>query len=129
MRNQTAFGVNGKIAIAWITTIAERLALNGGGFMLPGGSVVLGFRETAQGLELKFELLRKATPVSSQQMLDAVWMQLAQRPASQSAYRRWMQAMSTAKDSSYGEISVVSVRVTPRMNARLNIYFRPAGYE
>lgn len=101
----------------------------GGRFTLPDGSVVLSLRDTRKGLEMKLEVLLGGFPDPPRQMHGLIQMHLAQRPESQRALRHWMQAMTPDEYPSPGPMSVVGVRIRPELGARLNIYFRPVGYE
>lgn len=108
----------------------------GGRFILPEGSVVLALRDTGRGIEMKVEILMPSVPDPPREMHGLIQMHLAQRPESQRALQRWLAAMApeggvTASSSaaSAGDISVLSVRVTPSTPARLTLYFRPSGYD
>jgi hypothetical protein len=101
----------------------------GGRFVLPEGSVVLGLRDTTRGLELKLDVLLPAVPDPPREMHGLIQMYLAQRPEMQRALKQWMQAMTPDAYGSPGKMSVIGVKVNPRMPARLSIYFRPVGYE
>lgn len=105
----------------------------GGRFVLPEGSVVIALRDTGRGIEMKVEILMPAVPDPPREMHGLIQMHLAQRPDSQRALQRWLSAMAPEAGPgdvpSAGDISVLSVRVTPSTPARLTLYFRPSGYE
>jgi hypothetical protein len=101
----------------------------GGRFELPDGSTVVSLRDTQKGIEMKLEILLAGFPDPPRQMHGLIQMHLAQRPNSQQALRYWLQAMTPDEYSSPGDISVIGVRVRPELGARLNIYFRPVGYD
>ncbi|MGE5047951.1 MAG: hypothetical protein ACM3PC_05245 [Deltaproteobacteria bacterium] len=102
----------------------------GGRFTLPEGSVVLALRETSRGMEMKLEILLPGIADPPREMHGLIQMHLAQRPDSQRALRNWIQAMSLDDGAeTCGQISVVSVRVSPQVGSRLTLYFRPTGYE
>ncbi len=101
----------------------------GGRFTIPEGAIVLGLRDTSKGMELKLEILMPGIPEPPREMHGLINMHLAQRPDAQRSFRHWMQAMTPDEYRSPGDISVVSARVTPVTGARLNVYFRPVGYE
>jgi hypothetical protein len=61
-------------------------------------------------------------------MYQLLNMVMAERPNSQSALRRWAQAMTPDEEEGPGRISVVSFRVQPQLGARCSIYLRPSGY-
>lgn len=108
----------------------------GGRFILPEGSVVLALRDTGRGIEMKVEILMPSVPDPPREMHGLIQMHLAQRPDSQRALQRWLAAMAPEGSASAGgdaasagDISVLSVRVTPSTPARLTLYFRPSGYD
>ncbi len=99
--------------------------ITGGRFTLPSGSVVIGLRNTPKGIELKLDLLLPAFPDPPRQMHGLIKMHLAQRPDSERAMRDWMQALTPDDAKGPGDLSVIGVRVNPKLPARLNIYLRP----
>lgn len=101
----------------------------GGRFTLPEGSVVIALRDTTKGMEMKLEIVMPAVPDPPRQMHGLIQMQLAQRPESQRALQHWIQAMTPDDYPTPGDISVVSVRVSPTVNGRLSLYFVPVGYD
>jgi hypothetical protein len=101
----------------------------GGRFTLPEGSVVIGLRDTAKGIEMKLEIVLPAVPDPPRQMHGLIQMHLSQRPESQRALQHWIQAMTPDDFSTPGDISVVSVRVSPAASGRLSLYFVPVGYD
>ncbi len=68
-------------------------------------------------------------PEPPHEMHGLIQMHMSQRPDSLRAMQNWMQAMTPDDCNTCGDISAVSVRVTPLMGARLNVYFRPTGYD
>lgn len=100
----------------------------GGRFVLPEGSVILGIRDTAKGIELKLDVLLGGMPDPPMQMYDLINMVLAERPHSQGELKRWAQALTPDNDGGPGQISVVSFRVQPQLATRCSIYLRPSGY-
>ncbi|MCB9762529.1 MAG: hypothetical protein H6739_22210 [Alphaproteobacteria bacterium] len=98
--------------------------ITGGRFTLPAGSAVMGLRDTPKGIELKLDVLLPAFPDPPRQMHGLIQLHLAQRPESQRSLRNWMQAMSP-DHGNVGDMSVVGVKVNPKMPSRLTIYFRP----
>jgi len=102
----------------------------GGRFTLPEGSVILGLRDTAHGMEMKLDVLLPGVPDLPAELPQLVDMLLEQRPESRAAFANWRQALSP--DEAYGNpgrLSVVSVRVKPQQSGRLTLYFRPVGYD
>lgn len=103
--------------------------LLGGRFTLRDGSVIIGLRDTRRGIEMKLEVLLGGFPDPPREMHGLIKMHLAQRPDSQHALENWIQANTPDDYTTPGDISVLGVRVRPQMGARLNIYFRPVGYD
>jgi hypothetical protein len=101
----------------------------GGRFTLPEGSAVLGLRDTSRGIELRLDVLMPGVNDPPREMHGLIQMFLEQRPAALQALRHWFQAMTLDDQRSPGDISVVTVRVTPTMNGRLSVYFRPTGFD
>lgn len=101
----------------------------GGRFVLPEGSVVIALRDTGRGIEMKLEILLPGIPDPPREMHGLIQLHLSQRPDSQRALESWLAAMAPEASASAGDISVLSVRVTPATGARLTLYFRPSGYE
>ena len=101
----------------------------GGRFVLPHGSTVIGLRDTPKGMEMKLEVLLAGFPDPPSNMGELVHMNLSRRPESLRALKRWVQASTPDDHSGPGQMSVLSVRVRPDMGSRLNIYFRPVGYD
>jgi hypothetical protein len=101
----------------------------GGRFTLPEGSVVLALRDTSRGMEMKLEILLPAIPDPPREMHGLIQLHLSQRPESQRALQQWMRAMVPDEHRTVGDMTVVSVRVTPQTGGRLTLYFRPVGYD
>lgn len=101
----------------------------GGRFVLPEGSVVIALRDTGKGIEMKLEILLPSVPDPPREMHGLIQMHLSQRPDSQRALQEWLSAMAPDDAPSAGDMTVLSVRVTPATGARLTLYFRPSGYE
>jgi hypothetical protein len=100
----------------------------GGRFVLPEGSVILGLRDTSRGMEMKLDTLLGAVPDPPAELPQLLEMQMGRRPGSLRAFRHWKQAMTPDAYGSPGQLSVVSVKVSPPIPSRLTVYFRPAGY-
>lgn len=101
----------------------------GGRFVLPHGSTVIGLRDTPKGMEMKLEVLLNGFPDPPQNLGDLLQMHLARRPDSLRALQRWAVASTPDAYQGPGDLSVISVRVRPQLGARLNVYFRPVGYD
>lgn len=100
----------------------------GGRFILPEGSVIIGLRDTAKGMEMKLDVLLGAMPDPPPQMYELINMVMAERPQAQNDLRRWVSAMTPDDLPGPGHISVVSFRVRHDLPTRCSIYLRPAGY-
>ena len=103
--------------------------LLGGRFTLPDGAVLIGLRDTSRGIEMKLDLLLPGVPDPPRDLANLIQMHMALRPDSLRHMRSWMQAMTPDEARGPGDISAVSVRVTPELSARLTVYFLPVGYE
>lgn len=105
----------------------------GGRFDLPERSVLLGLRETAEGPEVKLEVLLGMLPDLPANFLDLLTLGLAERPRQLRALGRWLWAFtpddSTAPPAWPGDFSVLSIRATPRTPARVSLYLRPIEFE
>jgi hypothetical protein len=101
----------------------------GGRFEIPNGGVLIGLRNTPAGVELKFEILLGAIPDLPAGFLDLLKLGLAERPRQLRALDRWLDAFGVGADQEDGHFSVLSVRVTPRDQARISLYIRPLEFE
>jgi hypothetical protein len=101
----------------------------GGRFELPNGSVLIGLRQTQEGVELKLEVLLAAIPDLPGRFVDLIRLGLAERPRQLQALERWMQAFGVQDANQPGHFSVLSVRVTPQSDARISLYVRPIEFE
>jgi hypothetical protein len=101
----------------------------GGRFELPNGGVLLGLRETTEGIELKLEILLAAVPDLPARFLDLLRLGLAERPRQLAALDRWLSAFGVEDANQQGHFSVLSVRVSPRSPARISLYVRPIEFE
>lgn len=101
----------------------------GGRFELPPGGVLLGMRETADGVELKLEILLAAIPDLPMRFLDLIKLGLAERPRQLQALSRWLDAFGVDAGGEQGHFSVLSIRVTPSSQARISLYVRPIEFE
>jgi hypothetical protein len=101
----------------------------GGRFHLPDGSVLIGLAETPEGPELKLEIMLGRLPDVPQSFLDLLALGLSERPRELRALVRWLQAFTPEDGGSAGEISVLSIRTTPRMSPRVALHLRPVEFE
>lgn len=101
----------------------------GGRFELPNGGVLIGMRETPDGVELKLEILLAALPDLPGRFLDLLRLGLAERPRQVAALERWLSAFGVDDAQEQGHFSVLSVRVSPSASARISLYVRPIEFE
>jgi len=101
----------------------------GGRFELPNGGVLIGLREGAEGVELKLEILLSSLPDLPARFLDLLKLGLAERPRQLAALDRWLGAFGMEDAGEQGGFSVLSVRVSPRSQARISLYVRPIEFE
>jgi hypothetical protein len=101
----------------------------GGRFELPNGGVLIGMRDTPEGVEMKLEILLAAVPDLPARFLDLLRLGLAERPRQVAALERWLSAFGVDDASEQGHFSVLSVRVTPTSPARISLYVRPIEFE
>jgi hypothetical protein len=101
----------------------------GGRFHLPDGSVLVGLAETPEGPELKLEILLGRLPDVPQSFLDLLALGLSERPRELRALVRWLEAFTPDDGESAGEISVLSIRTTPRTTPRVALHLRPVEFE
>jgi hypothetical protein len=133
----------GPLAIAALGPLMNRLGIGhqlpslmrvvgvalGGRFELPNGGVLIGLRDTGQGVELKLEILLASLPDLPTRFLDLLRLGLAERPRQVAALERWLAAFGVDDASEQGHFSVLSVRVSPTSQARISLYVRPIEFE
>jgi len=61
--------------------------------------------------------------------LDLLTLGLAERPRQLHALGRWLHAFTPESAEWPGSFSVLSIRTTPRLPARVSLYLRPAEFE
>ncbi len=140
---RVTFMHRGPLAVAALGPLMNRLGIGhqlpslmrvvgvalGGRFELPNGGVLIGLRDTPEGVELKLEILLAALPDLPARFLDLLRLGLAERPRQLSALDRWLSAFGVEDANEQGHFSVLSVRVTPRSQARISLYVRPIEFE
>jgi hypothetical protein len=100
----------------------------GGRFELPSGGVLIGLRQTPEGVEMKLEILLASIPDLPGRFLDLLKLGLAERPRQLAALSRWLDAFGMEANEQ-GHFSVLSIRVTPHSPARISLYVRPIEFE
>jgi len=140
---RVTFMHRGPLALAALGPLMNRLGIGhqlpslmrvvgvalGGRFELPNGGVLVGLRETPQGVEMKLEVLLAALPDLPNRFLDLLRLGLAERPRQVAALERWLTAFGVDDASEQGHFSVLSVRVSPTSQARISLYVRPIEFE
>jgi hypothetical protein len=140
---RVTFMHRGPLAIASLGPLMNRLGVGhqlpslmrvvgvalGGLFQIPNGGCLLGLRETPEGVELKLEILLAALPDLPGRFLDLLRLGLAERPRQLTALERWLAAFGVDDANQPGHFSVLSVRVTPKSQARISLYVRPIEFE
>jgi hypothetical protein len=101
----------------------------GGRFDLPEGSVLLGIGNSDAGPELKIEILLSMIPDVPAGFLELLGLALSERPRELNGLSRWLRAFTPDEFDWPGEFSVLSIRVTPNMPARVSLYLRPVEFE
>jgi hypothetical protein len=101
----------------------------GGRFDLPEQSVLLGLKETAEGPEIKLEIMLGTLPDVPPSFLDLLTLSLAERPRHLQGLGRWLRAFTPEEHDWPGRFSVLSVRATPQTSARVSLYLRPVEFE
>jgi hypothetical protein len=101
----------------------------GGRFDLPERSVLIGLRETPEGPEIKLEVLLGMLPDLPPSFLDLLRLGMSERPRELNALGRWLCAFTPESYEWPGEFSVLSIRTTPLMPARVALYLRPVEFE
>ncbi len=140
---RVTFMHRGPLALAALGPLMNRLGIGhqlpslmrvvgvalGGRFELPNGGVLIGLRDTPQGVEMKLEVLLAALPDMPGRFLDLLRLGLAERPRQVAALERWLTAFGVDDASEQGHFSVLSVRVSPTSQARISLYVRPIEFE
>jgi hypothetical protein len=140
---RVTFMHRGPLALAALGPLMNRLGIGhqlpslmrvvgvalGGRFELPNGGVLIGLRDTPQGVEMKLEVLLAALPDMPGRFLDLLRLGLAERPRQVAALERWLAAFGVDDASEQGHFSVLSVRVSPTSQARISLYVRPIEFE
>lgn len=140
---RVTFMHRGPLALAALGPLMNRLGIGhqlpslmrivgvalGGRFELPNGGVLIGLRDTPNGVEMKLEVLLAALPDLPARFVDLLRLGLAERPRQVAALERWLSAFGVDDASEQGHFSVLSVRVTPHSQARISLYVRPIEFE
>lgn len=101
----------------------------GGRFDLPPRAALIGLAGTPQDPELKLEVLLSMIPDLPAAFPELLRLGLAERPQQLRAMELWYQAFTPDSLDWPGNLSVLSVRITRRSPARVNVYLRPVEFE
>jgi len=101
----------------------------GGRFTLPPQSILLGLAGSLQAPELKLEILLGMIDDVPTEFPQLLRLGLAERPQQLRAMERWYEAFTPDDGNWPGNLSVLSVRVTRDMPARVSVYLRPVEFE
>ena len=101
----------------------------GGRFDLPGRSLFVGLAGALHDPELKLEVALGTLPDLPASFLSLLELGLSERPRELQGLQRWLQAFTPESVGWPGQFSVLSVRVTRRMPARVSLYLRPVEFE
>jgi hypothetical protein len=140
---RVTFMHRGPLALAALGPLMNRLGIGhqlpslmrvvgvalGGRFELPNGGVLIGLRDTPEGVEMKLEVLLAALPDLPGRFLDLLRLGLAERPRQVAALERWLSAFGVDDANEQGHFSVLSVNVTPKSQARISLYVRPIEFQ
>lgn len=133
----------GPLRVAGLGPLMDRLGLGhqlpsimqvvgltlGGRFDLPERSVMVGLGEGGEGPELKLEIILGALPDLPTAFLNLLALGLNERPRQLRALDRWLHAFTPERYDEPGDFTAMSVRVTPRTSARVNLYLRPVEFQ
>jgi hypothetical protein len=134
----------GPLRVAELEPLMQRLGLEhqlpsvmqvvglalGGRFELPPGSLLVGVGETPEGPELTLEIVLGRLDDVPGSFLDLLALGLFERPKELRSLTRWLQAFTPEdRAGGPGEISVLTVRATPRTPARVQLHLRPVEFE
>ena len=103
--------------------------LLGARYTLPPDAGLVTVRIGRRGAELRLDVDLDAIPDPPPQIMRLLSMQLAERPRSLRALRRWVAAMTPQGYDTPGRLSVLSVVVRPELPPRLTLHLQPAGIE
>jgi hypothetical protein len=101
----------------------------GGRFDLPERSILVGLKESPEGPELQLDVLLGRIPDVPPSFLDLLALGLAERPRELHALGRFLRAFTPESQERPGNFSVLRVRTTPGMPARVSLGLRPVEFE
>ncbi|MDX1417982.1 MAG: hypothetical protein R3293_27520 [Candidatus Promineifilaceae bacterium] len=142
-RQRVTFLHTGPLRLAELGPLLDQLSLGhrlpsimqivgltlGGRFTLPPQSVLIGLSGTLQNPELKLEILLGMIDDVPAEFPQLLRLGLAERPQQLMAMERWYEAFTPENGNWPGNLSVLSVRVTPDNPAQVSVYLRPVEFE
>ena len=90
---------------------------------------MIGLKESHEGPELQIDVLLGLIPDVPPAFLDLLALGLAERPKELHALGRWLRAFTPESQEWPGNFSVLRVRATPMMPARVSLALRPVEFE
>lgn len=103
--------------------------LLGARYTLPPDAGMLTLRTGRAGVELRLDVDLGAIPDPPPMLSRLLMLQMAERPASVRAFRRWVAALTPDGYDGPGRLSLLTVAVRPQMPARLALHLCPAVIE
>lgn len=103
--------------------------LLGARYTLPPDAGMITLRTGRVGVELRLDVNLDAIPDPPPHIARLLGLQMAERPRSLRAFRRWVAALTPSGYDGPGRLSVLSVVVSPSVPARLALLLCPAVVE
>jgi len=101
----------------------------GGRFDLPVNSTLIGVGQSQDGPEVEIYVLLGMIPDLPPNFLSLLTLGLSERPRELTAMERWMSAFTPEDDVWPGRFSIISIRTSPSISARVSLYLRPVEFE
>jgi hypothetical protein len=101
----------------------------GGRFELPDRTVLIAIGDTAEGPELRIDVLLGNVPDVPTSFLDLVALGLSEKPRELRALARFLRAFTPEAADGPGDLSVMTIRTTPVSPPKVALYLRPLEFE
>jgi hypothetical protein len=95
---------------------------------LPGPAVMLGVRPTAQGIELKIDVLLFAIPDEIHHVEPRLLRHLAEEPGGPAPFESWLRAIAPPAGQHPGRPHVAGIKVATERRPEVTLYYKPAAY-